>query len=243
MSFVEDVTAARVMAIIRGTRPAAVVEQRDGPGGGGPPVRRGRADHARRPPTPSSRSRPGSPTVSLIGAGTVLTGEDVADVGGGRRAVHRHPRGRGLHRRGARSRHSRRGRGVHPDRGAGRAVRAGPTVGQALPRVGRRPRLPQGAARPAAGHPLPRGRRCRPRRRGGLPGRGAIGVGVGSPLVGDAASGGTSRPCRERARAYVAGGASGSRRDRTRARPRRPDRSASPWSRSARPARCARAAR
>ena len=38
-------------------------------------------------------------------------------------------------------------------------------------------------------------------------GVGAIGVGVGSPLVGDAASGGSLEALRERARAYVAGGA------------------------------------
>ena len=34
-------------------------------------------------------------------------------------------------------------------------------------------------------------------------GVGAIGVGVGSPLVGDAASGGSLEALRERARAYV----------------------------------------
>ena len=142
--------AARVVAIIRGTQttrrrrqPAMASSE------AGDPVRRGRADHARAPWTPSSSSRPQVPDGVAIGAGTVLTRQDVADVARGRSAVHRDPRGRGLHRRG---------RCVAAYRwppGRSPRPRRSPRVArgrrrQALPGLVRRPRLPQGPARPAA---------------------------------------------------------------------------------------------
>jgi 2-dehydro-3-deoxyphosphogluconate aldolase / (4S)-4-hydroxy-2-oxoglutarate aldolase len=201
MSFVEDVTAARVVAIIRGTRTSAVVGSVMALAEGG--IRF----------VEVALTTPGAldaieqvaaklPDGVAIGAGTVLTRQDVADVAAAGAQFIVTPAV-------VESIDAATARGIPVMAGAFTATEAltarsrGADVVKLFPASAGGPRYLRALRDPLPDIPF--------MAVGGVGlddvaaylGVGAIGVGVGSPLVGDAASGGSLEALRERARAYV----------------------------------------
>jgi 2-dehydro-3-deoxyphosphogluconate aldolase / (4S)-4-hydroxy-2-oxoglutarate aldolase len=201
MSFVEDVTAARVVAIIRGTRTGAVVD-----------TVMALAEEGIRF-VEVALTTPGAldaieqvaakiPDGVAIGAGTVLTRQDVADVAAaGAQFIVTPAVVDSIDAAAA--------RGIPVAAGAFTASEAlaarsrGADVVKLFPASAVGPGYLKALRDPLPDIPFVAV--------GGVGlddvdaylGVGAIGVGVGSPLVGDAASGGSLDALRERARAYV----------------------------------------
>lgn len=194
MNLVESLGAHRLLAIVRGKDPAAAlntVRTLAEEGIAAIEVSLTTADAL----TVIRQARAELGPGALLGAGTVRSAEDAARAVDSRRVVPRHP---GTGRRTQGVRRTRADGRPDTDRDRSRP-RPGRRRDQTLPRLPRRPRLSEGSARPVPEVPfVPVGGVDAQIARDYLD-RGALAVGVGSPLVGDAADGGELEQLRARA--------------------------------------------